>query len=679
MRISGRRFFRLVMLLAAVGVILAFSAGAAFAASTYYDQYPAVGGTCAEPMPRISVKVTDPAGISTGFQLKIDGVSKTPKVRWIDSKTVELYFQTTSPLSNGSHTVYASVFTYAGRTSTTWTFNQRVAPVLGPLTPADGTTVDTQKPTISAGVTSASAIASRSMTVDGVAVASTYDAGTKTISYTPFQRLANDANHTVSLTVTDTNGVSTSVSWSFRVQIYASMVDTQGCTECHTTYPSSHPMSNCWGCHDGFAPFPAYWNMDNMQQYAHGADYLVGIDCAYCHASQFPSVPRHPANIGDVHQSATNMGGCSCHVGDLTIEHTRYKTDAGEDITCASCHASTDPVIQAGMAAGTRLCADCHTIGSNHPYGDVDHIADVGETADLSGKKCVECHEMDLMPEHEKASSSSAGTSCGNCHEFSTDSGPADTLDGWNQTCTQGGCHAAGSPTAMHANQTTAHIPASESSACTGGGCHSFTDVAALHSEAATEVAGATITSCSVCHRNGVTLSKDCATCHPDRLDPHGYDPVQHTASDTASLACAAAGCHDTAEAMPIHAELGCKTCHGGDGRPNLVTGKTRFACVDCHTASGVDYHIGWAAKHRAPASDYDTCGHCHHGWGSGPGLGPDITRHTSCATCHNATMDLTGKTAHCADCHQNEGSGVKPTYYHQRVSERHSPVTSSW
>jgi hypothetical protein len=52
------------------------------------------------------------------------------------------------------------------------------------------------------------------------------------------------------------------------------------------------------------------------------------------------------------------------------------------------------------------------------------------------------------------------------------------------------------------------------------------------------------------------------------------------------------------------------------------------------------------------------------------------VTRHAGgCATCHNTTFDLTGKTAHCADCHTAEGPGTPPASYHRETDVIHSPL----
>ncbi|MDI6892154.1 MAG: S8 family serine peptidase [Actinomycetota bacterium] len=91
-------------------------------------------------------------------------------------------------------------------------------PTISSLTPADGSVVNTGTPTISAIVTDTSGIdeASIAMAVDGTAVAHTYDSLTGEVSYVPTTALA-EGLHAVTLAVADTEGNSTSTSWSFTV------------------------------------------------------------------------------------------------------------------------------------------------------------------------------------------------------------------------------------------------------------------------------------------------------------------------------------------------------------------------------------------------------------------------------------------------------------------------------
>ena len=69
-----------------------------------------------------------------------------------------------------------------------------------------------------------------------------YSTLTKVLEYTPATALQNDVVHAVALNVTDATGVSSGISWSFRVQIYPDMAANFTCTECHTTYPAAHSM-----------------------------------------------------------------------------------------------------------------------------------------------------------------------------------------------------------------------------------------------------------------------------------------------------------------------------------------------------------------------------------------------------------------------------------------------------
>ena len=165
--LATRRHVLVAAILAAV-LLLAVPT-AAHAASTYFDKLPPAGSISTVAMPLIQVKVSDPAGINTGYQLKVDGLSRTPKVTWGPGNSYcVLTYQTVSALANGPHTVYASVFTGAGRTSTTWNFTTKVPPVVGPLTPADGSTTNSRRPVISGVVApNGVALSSYSMTVDG--------------------------------------------------------------------------------------------------------------------------------------------------------------------------------------------------------------------------------------------------------------------------------------------------------------------------------------------------------------------------------------------------------------------------------------------------------------------------------------------------------------------------------
>ena len=488
-----------------------------------------------------------------------------------------------------------------------------------------------------------------------------------------------------------------------------------------------------------------------------------------------PSVPRHTDDLAGAHVNTGNMSGCPCHVRNLTVEHNRYLSHTtGAAITCLTCHTSTDPRVVAAIAAGSRACRDCHTISGNHPYGDIDHIADVAETPDTSGVTCGSCHAMDLAAEHDKASSSSAGADdCVTCHET-----PRDSFGTWGQGCSQGDCHKTGTATAIHGNLASAHALPTPAPVCTDAGCHASDRPRRAAREAATtttrrrshrlpglsrrrhaarlqgvlklpcrhrsrlprrhhsqahvpamdptcqgsnchvntldaahakaigagsEHAGLTRT-CPLCHGNAAlgnlkdhtAACESCHTIHPD-LD------VVHTGITLPSQSCAAAGCHDTAASLTVHANSTagpCAVCHGDvtTGRPDLTVGKTAVECADCHTTAGpgtapAAYHTAMDASH---ATGIQTCtgAGCHTGAGNIAALHSSATTVTagetrsSCRICHAAGGT---PSATCADCHSGDdphavshtvnlsgvvGMGISNDYHSPGLG---SEVSCSW
>ncbi len=313
------------------------------------------------------------------------------------------------------------------------------------------------------------------------------------------------------------------MSWSFGIQIYPDMAVNMGCVECHPTYPAMHPMTNCDNCHGYSGPIGGFYGPPDYHPDGEAAALLT--DCTYCHGSNiYATVPNH-SDLTVAHGSTTDMSGCACHVRNITVEHNRYTDDAGNALSCASCHgASASQQVKDAMAAGSTNCLDCHTLPIGHPYGEVDHVADVENVANPTGFTCGDCHSMDLASEHEKASSSASANAdvCTACHP-----GVRETFDTWDDTCSQGGCHASGSATAVHGDEAAAHavdVPTS----CLGSSCHTGGDLAALHSGATTDTPEGTRTSCLICHAEGVPSTKDCFSCH-DMSSPHGDLNTLHT------------------------------------------------------------------------------------------------------------------------------------------------------
>ena len=122
-------------------------------------------------------------------------------------------------LSLGVHTAVATVTNTLGQTSTfTWEFTVDRVPVIVASQPSAGAVILTGQPLISVTVDDNSSALVGYMTINGVAVAPVYDAGTKTFSYTPPTPLADRTQHTVYFRVTDPVGLAAARTWSFRVE-----------------------------------------------------------------------------------------------------------------------------------------------------------------------------------------------------------------------------------------------------------------------------------------------------------------------------------------------------------------------------------------------------------------------------------------------------------------------------
>ena len=280
---------------------------------------------------------------------------------------------------------------------------------------------------------------------------------------------------------------------------------------------------------------------------------------------------------------------------------------------------------------------------------------------------CRPCHVAELTIEHNRyTDAAGAVLTCATCHS-STESSVTAAVAAGISDCAA--CHALGGGSASHLTQ---HADVALAAECAQ--CHEANIVSEHLSNARTQ---STPLSCDTCHASAdatVTAAilaggADCASCHDA---PHADLGPAHTALDVPSATCAGAGCHGNGDALALHAqrpEGACAVCHANPARGDLTAGKLSTSCGGCHTTSGVDYHTNMAV-HYAPDS-YETCGPCHHGWGSTPLRGPDVTRHAGgCTTCHDGTRDLAGITTTCANCHAQEGVD-----YHTRTVLVHSPL----
>ena len=492
-------------------------------------------------------------------------------------------------LADGNSLVTFSIKDVKGVTSTdTWTYVLRVPPVIGTLTPASGSLVTTLTPVISAPVSdNGTGAISATATVNGTAADASVSGGVVRV-VSPV--LPNDATSTVVVTARDAAGNAMTKRWSFFVETYPDMFSTLG---------------QCASCHPGFE-----------------TDNDMGPNCLICHGGL--NAP-HKGTPVSLHMKA-DVSSCSpCHVSDLTVEHGRHIGSGGVSISCLSCHASTDPLVRAAIAAGTSACTACHS--------DVSHAA-IHDTTMSPSCAGAACHSGTSLA----AIHINSGTSltCDTCHS-SANSNVIAAIAGHNKSCTA--CHDASNP---HGDLSAAHQATPASATITISGV-SFGTLA-----------------CSECHAPTNLLNvhgSACATCHPT---------VAATAKPWAK-GCVQGGCHGASSSAPKHGSI--------DAAHVFPADKSECLAYGCHDTAGITPFVGKSvgqlhayASTSTPGGTRTSCQICH-----APGVIPT----TDCATCHSdrllphgydaaihtgtplaTTFTISGATypaLACASCHSTE------------------------
>lgn len=683
-----------------------------------------------------------PLSAST-LKLYIDGelVPRTSYTASVLRSSIYVYYVVSPPLSDGLRAFRVEVADTSGAISMRmWTAFVAQAPTATWTAPAAGATVASGSPAITLALsdntpattfTVTGQVRSGSATGPVVATFGGSDLPAGTASFTPSAELSPGtwfATATVADAAGNTRQLTGTAARSFSTVVPPAMSILGECADCHAAIVTAHPApasTDCGVCHPDKVDDHMQGTEDCVDCHVaggaamvpHGATVAVRSQCTDCHNTARPEVVQHtPASVDPEHASSC-MG---CHTESLLTRHSLTPEGSSYALQCDACHASTDPAVLAAIAAGDTSCGACHT-------GHVEQH----EVTVSAGCASDGCHSgTNLVPIH--------GDSCAACHE-SARQVVIDSIAAGSRTCES--CHTA-IGVDYHLNAAAAHASPTTTS-CFGAGCHPASrDLAAVHeiyagpgtvnpqyanacalchANPAVDVstsgarctpachsisthsgyaAGHTITAasaaCTVCHTgwlegvHGFTGSNwavcdtchldpgtglktaDCASCHVD---------VDHLSLHDAPVSegCAGAGCHTGTNLSPIH-DSNCDGCHKSVS-PTVIAAIAAGdkSCTACHTTVGVDYHLNMTVAHTAPVSDYESCGGCHHGWGSSPIKGPDVLRHSGgCVTCHNATLDLTDKTAHCGSCHLTEGSGTPPESFHRETDLFHTATTAA-
>lgn len=185
---------------------------------------PTDGSTVTDATPTIGADYSDNVGIDVAVvSLKLDGsaVSAT-------AGATSVAFTPTVALSDGSHAVSLTVKDAAGNAATkNWTFivntvpaADTTKPAFGNASPADGSTVETNKPEIAITYSDNVGVVASSvtLTLDGTRVTSGVTTTANGLSFTPSTALAN-GSHAVVVSVADAAGNTATESWSFTVTL----------------------------------------------------------------------------------------------------------------------------------------------------------------------------------------------------------------------------------------------------------------------------------------------------------------------------------------------------------------------------------------------------------------------------------------------------------------------------
>lgn len=242
------------------------------------------------------------------------------------------------------------------------------------------------------------------------------------------------------------------------------------------------------------------------------------------------------------------------------------------------------------------------------------------------------------------------GTVCGKCHK------PA--------SCAS--CHGSDADPATHASHTksnasyppvtyqqaTGTMVVSTSVTCVTPACHSLSNASSAN------------------------FKPFCGSCHPTRVNDHGYDVLQHTADVTSTVNGGGKTCGDCHQ-MALYAEhtrtssasasRGCGACHPSP-RNSFTAWDQTCQTGGCHAAASSSApHASETASHTPLASgNAAVCLDCHAGDLAGihsvATSTVDPTR-TSCLVCHSSTS--VPATKDCTTCHFAYDNHPYPTDKH--------------
>lgn len=275
---------------------------------------------------------------------------------------------------------------------------------------------------------------------------------------------------------------------------------------------------------------------------------------------------------------------------------------------CYSCHRNDLPAKNAGDP-----CSQCHYGTGNYRENRYDPASyeyvdsDFPHSGEDGGFKMLGSYSVDVL----------------NLAPTTIDEEVLITAENLDAVCLR--CHWVEGQYHEGATGTDGHSIPAQYSECVA--CHQGADFADIHVEPG----------CGVCH-DSAALTTDCAACHPDKLDSHGYEVVTHTAAPgNGSVMLLAARTHEVAT-WDCEVTVDCAMCHSTDlGKvhdnncwschPSPVNTLTDWngSCSQggCHPT----YHEDTLAAHWNTDANNSECTLCHDSsW---------TVSSTSCMNCH--------------------------------------------
>ena len=451
---------------------------------------------------------------------------------------------------------------------------------------------------------------------------------------------------------------------------------TTGCKTCHATGPTGMAFA-------GVTPKP--------QGSGHE---VTTADCSTCHTSttSFSSgVTSKPAN-----HIPTTAACTLCHAGGNTGPGSGVMNHTGITAGCTTCHAASTtgtaftgvtPKPQGtGHIPTTADCAVCHT--STTVFGGSQMV----HTGITTG--CATCHDagksfstVKTKPLVVKPGNHiPTTTACETCHKStSTFAGTQMNHTGITTGCKT--CHATG-PTGMAFAGVTPKPQGSGHEVTTAdcSTCHTSTTSfsSGVTSKPANHIP--TTAACTLCHAGGNTgpgsgvmnhtgITAGCTTCHAASTTGTAFTGVTPKPQGTGHIPTTAdcATCHKSTTtfdgALMVHTGIttGCATCHDTGKsfstvnnlktKPSTATHiPTTAACESCHKSTTT--FATWTMNHTGITTG---CANCHGGQYSGVKTKPrdHPTTTAPCETCHNRgiSFDTGGRAAVAATPTQSAGA----------------------